>query len=124
MTGLDDRWVEKVHPKARAVEVDDPLELIAEPVAGDPAVMLQCVLQEFLWLGWNTPQLLSLFHNPGYPVLCQLREYFGDEEVRHQVESLVERCGIMRFHETIAEPDLESENEAELIQITLNAIKD
>lgn len=112
-----DRWVPKVHPLARDAAPEDPLELVAEPVAGDPAVMLECILQEFCWMGYSAEQLLGLFCNPGYPVLCQLREHYGDEEIRRQVEALVSRWGVLRFRETVVEP--EEEPETDLVQITL-----
>jgi hypothetical protein len=115
MNTTDERWVAKVHPLSRAAEAEDPFELMAEPAPGVPSVMLECILQEFAWMGWSPEQLLALFHHPGYPVLCQLRECFGDEEIRRQVDSLVARWGVLRFRETIAEP----EDEPELVQITL-----
>jgi hypothetical protein len=114
------QFVPKVHPLERAAEADDPLELMAEPVAGDPAVMLECILQEFAWMGWDRAQLLALFHHPGYPVLCQLREHFGDDEVRRQVDALVERWGTWRFRETVVEPDpSEDEDHVQVVQIAL-----
>jgi len=109
---LDTRWVEKVHPLTRAVEPEDPLELMAEPISGDPAAMLDGLLQEFAWLGYSEEELLGLFHNPGYPLLCELRVHFGDDEVRRQVTELVAQWGTLRFHETIVEEDPE-----ELIQV-------
>ena len=121
---IDARLVPKVHPLDRLAEAEDPMELMAEPMPGDPAVMLECVLQEFAWMGWNREQLLSLFSNPGYPVLCQLREYFGDEEVERRVAALLTQWGTMRFRETIAEPDFDDEDEDDappLYQIRLPA---
>lgn len=112
----DDRWAPKVHPLTRAVEAEDPMELMAEPVVGDPAVMLECILQEFLWMGWTPEQLLGLFHDPGYPVLGELRHYYGDEAIRRQLEAMVSHWGVLQFRETI----VEGEEEPELVQITLS----
>ncbi len=122
MEPRESSFVAKVHPLDRPPEADDPFELMAEPVAGDPIVMLDCMLQEFLWMGWDEAQLVSLFHNPGYPVLVQLREYFGDDFVRQQVSALVGRTGVLRFRETIAEPDEEcdGEDQSNLVQLKLN----
>jgi hypothetical protein len=114
-----DQFVPKVHPLSREVVPDDPLELMAQTVVGDPDVMLECILQEFVWMGWSEEQLLSLFHHPGYPVLCQLREFFGDAEVARRVSTLLARGGQWRFRETIAEPDPEDHHGPELLQITL-----
>src|SRR3990172_7813607 len=98
-----ERRVPKVHPLDRMADAEDPFELMAEPVTGDPEVMIQCMLEEFLWMGWDATALESLFHHPGYPVLVALREHFGDEEVRQRIAALVQRTGVPRFHEQIAE---------------------
>lgn len=115
-TDPDDRWVEKVHPLSRGAEPDDPFQIMAEPVGGDPAEMLQGLLQEFAWLGYSKEELLALFHNPGYPVLCELRAFLGDEEVRSQIERLVAEWGTLRFRETIV--DEEPEETIQVVQIT------
>lgn len=110
----DAQFVPKVHPLAREATVDDPLELLAEPAPGDPRVMLECILQEFAWMGYDAPRLLALFHHPGYPVLCQLREQFGDAAIREQVEQLVAQWGVLRFRETQVEDE---PPEPELVQL-------
>jgi hypothetical protein len=111
--------VPKVHPATRAVEADDPLELVAEPVLGDPDLMLECLVQEFAGLGWDADQLLSLFHSPDYPVLNQLLAYYGAAEVRRRVGGLLGDVGVFRVRETVAaDPDPE-DDEPELIQLTI-----
>jgi hypothetical protein len=114
------RFVPKVHPLAREAGPEDPLELMAEPAPGDPAVMLECLLQEFTWMGFTADELLALFHNPGYPLLCELREFFGEEAVRRHVETLASRWGAVRFRETIAEEEKCDAHEPELVQIQLS----
>ena len=110
-------FVPKIHPMERDLGPEDPMELMAEPVVGDPEVMLQCLVQEFAWLGWDTESLLSLFHSPMYPVLNQLRELFGDEEVRRRVEDILGHGGI-RVTETISEdPEEDAFSGAELVQL-------
>ncbi len=123
MDSSSERWVPKVHPLSRAVEAEDPMELVANPVHGDPEVMLECMVQEFAWLGWDAEQLLQLFHSPEYPVLGQLRQHFGVEAVRQRIESLLKRIGVLRVREVIVdEPDPEEEEGPELIQLSLNRL--
>jgi hypothetical protein len=119
MSHAEDRWVPKVHPLDRPAENEDPLELKAELVPGDPDVMLDCILQEFAWMGWNSEQLLSLFHHPGYPVLGQLREFFGDDEVQRRVNTLAAQWGVLRFRETLTEHDDDEDAVPQLVQITM-----
>lgn len=116
----DEDLVPKVHPLDRDATDDDPFELTADMVVGDPDVMLECLLQEFAWMGWNAQQVLELFHHPGYPVLCELRKFLGDDEVRRRVESLMSRWGVLRFREVHAEPDPDDEDAMELVQLSLN----
>jgi hypothetical protein len=115
-----DRFVPKVHPTTREVESDDPLELVAEPVPGDPDVMLECLVQEFAWLGWDVDPVLGLFHSPDYPVLNQLLDYFGEAEVRRRIGAILGGVGVFRVTETIDdEPDPEDDDGPELIQLTI-----
>jgi hypothetical protein len=105
------------------VEPADPMELMATPVQGDPEVMLQCIVQEFAWMGWNAEQLLELFGSPAYPVLNQLREHYGAEEVRQRIQALLGRSGVFRFRETIApDPEPEEDDEPELIQLSIRKV--
>lgn len=113
----DDSFVPKVHPLAREMETDDPLELMAQTAVGDPDVMLECLLQEFVWMGWGQQQLLALFHHPGYPLLNELRDFFGDAEVERRVAELVARIGHWQFREKLVEPEDEPHG-PELLQIT------
>ncbi|MBX9790518.1 MAG: hypothetical protein K2Y37_16485 [Pirellulales bacterium] len=119
MDRVDPQFVAKVHPLTRDAAVEDPLELVATPVAGDPAVMLECILQEFAWMGWGAEQLLGLFYHPGYPLLCELRAYYGDDEIRRQVEALVAQWGVLQFRETIVEDDDNDEDHLQLVQIQM-----
>lgn len=119
MSTSPDSWVPKVHPLTRAVETEDPMELVATPVHGDPAVMLDCIVQEFAWMGWDVGQLLGLFRSPDYPVLGQLLEYYGEDEVRRRIEGLLHGMGVFRVEETIAADPPEETDEPELIQLTI-----
>jgi hypothetical protein len=116
---LEANRVPKVHPLTREVEPDDPMELVANPVQGDPEVMLQCLVQEFAWMGWDADQLLQLFHSPEYPVLNQLLAHYGPEQVRRRVESLLAETGVFRFQARVEEaPELDEDDEPDLIQIS------
>lgn len=115
---MNDRWVPKVHPLDRVAEADDPFELMAEPAVGDPGVMLDCMLEEFAWMGWNASQLESLFYHPGYPVLGALRDHFGDDEIRNRIQALLARTGVLSFREVIEEPEEDIEG-PEVFQIGL-----
>jgi hypothetical protein len=109
--------VPKVHPATRPIEADDPFSLHATTVGGDVEVMLECLVQEYAWMGWDTEQVLGLFREPGYPVLNALLEYLGEENVRRRVQVVLKRMGVFRVSGTVLdEPEPEVE-EPELIQL-------
>jgi hypothetical protein len=125
MNVFDSNLVPKLHPLDRGVEADDPMELIATPAQGDPEVMLECMIQEFLWMGWDAEQLLGLFHSPLYPVLNQLRKHYGDAAIQQRVEEIVQRWGVLRFRETIAEDPEPDEDDVSpmLIQVSTSRLQ-
>ena len=115
--------VPKVHPLARGVEAGDPLELVATPVEGDPEYMLQCMVAEFAWMGLSAEELLGLFRSPAYPVLNQLREYFGDVGVRERIDALLGSFGGLRFSAVVDdEPEPDEEDGPTLIQLSVGRI--
>jgi hypothetical protein len=110
--------VPKVHPLTRDVEPEDPMELVATRVRGDPDVMLECMVQEFAWMGWDEGQLLELFRSPEYPVLNQLLAHFGEAAIRTRVGAQLDQMGVFHVSETIApDPEPEEEHEPELIEV-------
>jgi hypothetical protein len=115
---MSERLVPKVHPATRPIEANDPFSLHATAVSGDPEVMLECLVQEYAWMGWDTEQVVGLFHDPGYPALNALLEHFGEEDVRRRVEVVLKRMGVFRVSGTVLdEPEPEEEEEPELIQL-------
>jgi hypothetical protein len=115
-----ERFVPKIHPATREVESDDPMEIVATPVAGDVDMMLECIVQEFAWMGWDEEQMWRLFCSADYPALAGLREALGDDELRCRLRTVLTRQGAFRVSETISqEPDLDEPIEPELIQITV-----
>jgi hypothetical protein len=107
--------VPKVHPATRAVEPDDPMSLFATPVAGDPDVMLQAVVHEYAWMGWDAEQILGLFRDPFYPLLNDLRDALGEDVLRQRIGAIFECAGVYRFRATVREAP--EEIEPELVQI-------
>lgn len=113
MDPFESRFVPKVHPLERNCEPEDPMELMGDVAPGDPSVMLDCVLQEFAWMGYDEEQLFDLFSHPGYPVLCALREEFGELELRTRIRALMDAWGRLQFRESI----LEDPPEVQVVQI-------
>jgi hypothetical protein len=103
------RFVPKVHPARRPAEAEDPLLMEARCVAGDPELMLRCVVQEYAGLGWGAEQLLGLFMDPDYPALCELRRRYGLAGLRERVERLLGptfQVSVWEAPESEPEPEL------------------
>jgi hypothetical protein len=113
----NERLVPKVHPVTRAVEAEDPMELIATPATGDATVMLECIVQEFAFMGCDEEQLMGLFRGSDYPVLAGLRAAFGEDEIRRQLRVILDRQGVFHVRERIDDGPNPDELEPELIQI-------
>jgi hypothetical protein len=123
MTAEPQRLVPKVHPLTRAAEPEDPLELVAAPAAGDPAVMLDGLIQEFAAMGWDAGRLLGLFRSPAYPLLNLLWEHYGEQRVRRRVEALVGSWGAVRVREVVAgDPGPGDEDGPELLSLSTDKI--
>jgi hypothetical protein len=115
--------VPKVHPLTRNVEPDDPMELIATPVPGNLDYMVQCIVEEFAWMGMGVEEMLGLFDNPEYPVLNGLVRHYGTEVLRERVRALMGALGGIRIQEVIDdEPEPPEEAESPLIQVSLARI--
>lgn len=114
-----ERFVPKTHPLDRAIEPDDPMELTAHAVAGDPEEMLDSLLQEYAWLGLHPGELLRLFQSPMYPVLNQLFEHFGQTAIERRIFDLMGENALVRFTEEIDDSVDDEERTPELIEIGL-----
>jgi hypothetical protein len=121
MATAPDRFVPKVHPATRPVEPEDPLTLYATPVTGDPEVMLQCLVQEYAWLGWGPEQILGLFRDPYYPALHQLWLVYGEAGIRERIAPLLAQTGVFRFQETVREDPETEEDRPDLIELGIPA---
>jgi hypothetical protein len=115
-----ERFVPKVHPATRPVEPEDPLTLYATPVAGDPEVMLQCLVQEYAWMGWDAEEILRLFRDPCYPALHALWCLFGEAGLRERVATVLKQTGTWRSDVDVREEPEPIEEEPELIQLGIH----
>lgn len=118
-----ERFVPKVHPASRPIELDDPLDLNATMVAGDVELMFRSIVQEYAWMGWGVDPILGLFRDPYYPVLHGLWEALGDDTTRERIESVLAKTGVIHFRATVHEVEPEPhEEEPDLVPIGIPAI--
>ena len=114
-----EQFVPKVHPATRPVEPDDPMTLHATAVGGDPEVMLECLVREYAWMGWEAERILHLFQDPYYPALHGLLLLFGENGVRERVTAVLGSTGVFHFDGRVH--DGPESSEPELIELGVPA---
>jgi len=80
-------------------EPDDPMELHAQGVTGDPTIMLDSLIEEFARMGWNASRIEELFHDPFYQAMYDLKSKLGVSTIRSRIESVLCRHGVIRVRE-------------------------
>jgi len=88
--------VPKVHPATRPVEPEDPMELHAVEVRGDPELMLNVLVEEYARNGFDLQALMNLCRDPFYQGLYGLWNFFGEEVLRQKIITILGRCGVMK----------------------------
>lgn len=105
MTGHHPEDMESEHPKNRAVEPEDPMELRADRVEGDMLAMLDGLIEEYARMGFGADQIEELFSQPHFVAVYALRESLGPEAVKLRIERVLERCGVFRVRIVKSDPD-------------------
>ena len=116
MADSSDNFVPKVHPATRPVEPEDPMNLFAVEVAGDPELMLRLLVEEYARIGWGLEELLRLFRDPFYVAAHGLWLHYGEHELRRRLTALLSRVGVVRVKTTVSSPPAE-----QLVQINLSS---
>ncbi|MER3415350.1 MAG: hypothetical protein C4297_03935 [Gemmataceae bacterium] len=113
--------VPKLHPLLREATAEDPWQLTAVPLPGDPLVMLDSILSEYIMMGVDPRELLNLFSDPSYPVLHALLRHFGEAFVAQRIETFTGPLVQMRYNTVINDHDseIEQEDALELIAISV-----
>ena len=88
----------------RPIEDSDPMLLTAEPVDGDPELMLTSLIEEFARQGFDADHIMKLFGSPFFQATWGLRQLLGEQGVRTRIEATLARCGVMRFRTTHPSP--------------------
>lgn len=104
----------KPHPKDRTVEPDDPMNLHAVEVDGDPELMLLAIVEEYARMGCDLDSLMALCREPFYVGLHGLYRRYGEEELRRRISHILSRTGVTRVRVVQRQPAPDA-----LVQVTL-----
>jgi hypothetical protein len=105
----------KPHPKDRAVEPDDPMNLHAVELDGDPELMLRILVEEYARMGCDLESLIALCREPFYRGFHGLLLHFGEAELRRRMAAILSRCPVTRIRIVREQPADE-----QLVQIAIS----
>lgn len=88
--------VPKIHPLEREMLPEDPLEMQAFEVPGDPELMFRIVVEEFARMGWDKAAIVGLARDPFYAALHGLWQLYGEQEFTSRVGQILAKVGVVR----------------------------
>jgi hypothetical protein len=78
-------------------ETEDPMELVGIVMPGEPGqlqAMAECLVEEYIRMGWNEEQLMTLFVNPMYMATYRVYRQLGEAFVKDLIH---QTCKKWRF---------------------------
>lgn len=114
MSNATSKPTTKIHPATREILPDDPMEMQAFEVPGDPDLMLRLLVEEYSRIGWGADAILQLARDPNYQAFHGLLTFFGEGELTKRIREIAAKCGIIRVHQVETKPLSE-----ELVQIEM-----
>ena len=81
----------------KAASQDDPFEMHAQGVAGDPFLMVDHIIEEFAQMGWDSQKIARLFEDPFYRATHQLGLALGSDAVRNRIKIVLSKRGVIRI---------------------------
>jgi hypothetical protein len=82
-------------------EPDDPMGLVAVDVpAGEPDLMAECLVEEYVRLGMSDAQLVAIFKNPFFAGAHALYRARGEEHLKSVIARVRCQWGQPRFTTT------------------------
>jgi len=97
-------------PKDEFVD-EDPMGLVGMVLPGEPGqleAMAECIVEEYVRMGWNEPRLMTLFTNPMFLATHRIYRQKGEVYVREIIRRTVEKWDFTTKQETrprSVEPD-------------------
>ncbi len=74
----------------KSFELGDPMEMVGVGLPdGDLDYMAECLIEEYMLMGWNERRLLALFTRPSFRMTHRICVEKGEDHVR----ALIQRVG-------------------------------
>jgi hypothetical protein len=78
-------------------DTEDPLELVGMVLPGEAGqleAMAECIVEEYVRMGWDERRLMVLFVNPMFLATYRIYRQKGEEYVRNLIQKTCARYGI------------------------------
>ena len=76
---------------------DDPMEMIGMVMGGEPGqleAMAECLVEEYVRLGWDARRLMTLFVNPMFMATHRIYQQKGEAYVRELIDRTCAKWGV------------------------------
>ncbi len=73
-------------------------------IPGDPELMLRILIEEYARMGWTRQAIMELAGDPNYRGFHGLQQLDGEEELRHRIDAVLAKTGVMRVTAHEQEP--------------------
>lgn len=73
---------------------EDPMELVGMVLPGQPGqleTMAECIIEEYVRLGWNEQRLMTIFVNPIFMATHRIYRLKGEAYVRQLIQKTCAR---------------------------------
>ncbi len=78
-----------INPRDKELDPDDPMELVGiEIPGGDVDQVLDDLVQDYLFLGWSSTQIMYLFRSPHYSATHHIYQQMGADYVKGRIGQL------------------------------------
>lgn len=79
-------------------ESDDPMELVGMVMPGEPGqleAMAECLVEEYVRLGWDARRLMTLFVNPMFMATHRIYRQKGEAYVSELIDRVCAKWGVL-----------------------------
>jgi hypothetical protein len=79
-------------------DTEDPMELVGMVLPGEAGQlerMAECIVEEYVRMGWDERRLMVLFTNPMFLATYRIYRQKGEDYVRNLVQNTCARYGVI-----------------------------
>ncbi len=77
---------------------EDPMELVGMVMPGGPGqleAMAECLVEEYIRMGWDEERLMTLFRNPMFAATFRIYRYKGEDYVRDLIRTIIRKWSLI-----------------------------